>query len=1085
MARAGHVQVTQLDLEANRCEAVVNGNDRNEVLIRFDRQSAPLAECTCPKLGSVRTFCQHIAAVLVRLHEIQQFGEQSLNAHGNDRAAGLTPVGSHHVDAEQLAPEARLDPAQAAGRILELFDERPARPMRNRALSETRTVLRVEFILKLLSMNPRTSLFGIELRIGLRNLYIVRKLQDFLDQLARGESSVITPRFIYDPELHSFTPEDEKVLLGLIDLMNEQSVYQDPGRLDSAYAASLGNDRMMVFPPRAWKQLLPHLQRASSVTISDGARKISGLHLSDEPLPVRFTFGQADDDSCYLHVEGLDRVTVMEGYEQAFCSGTIRSLSAKGSKQLAELKAIVEASGTERIPIPRSQVSAFIETAVPGLKKLGSVAIDPAIRERIAQYPLQAKLYLDRIRDRLLIGVEFQYGEVLLNPLEEERKQLGASRILIRDHDRERQILDIIERDYVTRTEAGYFISEEEAEFEFLYSVVPQLRPLMHIYATTAVKLRVYRLDEMPKIRVEVSRDKTINWLEFRLNMGWIPESEIRSLIQALEEKRRYYRLPNGALLPLNHEELRELSKFLSEAGFTHADIEDSAIRVPLLHGLPIADRDYQGLKLNRAVRQLLDDLKHPDNLDFPIPDSLQDVLRDYQKFGFQWMKMLAHYGFGGILADDMGLGKTVQSIAFIASVLPEIRSERMPALVIAPSSLLYNWRSELQKFTPEIRVLIADGPARERAEKLQRLCDESGCDVVLTSYPLLLRDVKHYAERTFHTLILDEAQMFKNHTTQTARALKKLRARHRFALTGTPLENRLEELWSIFHVVFPELFQDRLAFANLPSQLVARRARPFMLRRWKRDVLQDLPDKVESVKLAELTSDQKRLYTAYLAKLQQETLKHLSENGFQKSRIKILSGLTRLRQICCHPALFVEGYRGRSAKLEQLQEIVAECLANRKRMLIFSQFTTMLGMIGRTLHDAGVPYFYLDGSTPTRDRVELCERFNNGEMDVFLISTKAGGTGLNLTGADTVILYDLWWNPAVDEQAADRAHRIGQKQTVHVIRLIAKDTMEEKMYELQHRKKELIDEVLGRGGEPDELGTLTEEELREILMIG
>jgi SNF2 family DNA or RNA helicase len=312
---------------------------------------------------------------------------------------------------------------------------------------------------------------------------------------------------------------------------------------------------------------------------------------------------------------------------------------------------------------------------------------------------------------------------------------------------------------------------------------------------------------------------------------------------------------------------------------------------------------------------------------------------------------------------------------------------------------------------------------------------------------------------------------------------VKAIKARYRFALTGTPVENRIEELWSIFDVVFPELFTGRKAFNELTRDAVAKRVRPFLLRRLKTDVLGELPDKIESLQASELLPEQKKLYVAYLAKLQKETLKHLSKDDFQKNRIKILAGLTRLRQLCCHPALFVEGYDGGSAKFEQLLEIIEECRSSGKRMLVFSQFTEMLGLIRRELGDQGIPHFYLDGKTPASERAELCSRFNEGERDLFLISLKAGGTGLNLTGADTVILYDLWWNPAVEQQAADRAHRIGQKNVVQVIRLVTQGTVEDKMYELQLRKKNLIDEVVQPGQEA--LSSLTEQEIREILMIG
>jgi SNF2 family DNA or RNA helicase len=420
-----------------------------------------------------------------------------------------------------------------------------------------------------------------------------------------------------------------------------------------------------------------------------------------------------------------------------------------------------------------------------------------------------------------------------------------------------------------------------------------------------------------------------------------------------------------------------------------------------------------------------------------------------------------------------------LQSIAFIVSVLPEIREQGLPAIVVSPASLVYNWYNELQKFAPKIRVVIVDGTKSERRSILQ---DVSQVDVVLTSYPLLRRDLEEYIAASFHTLILDEAQMFKNHATQTAQAVKSIQAQYRFALTGTPIENRLEELWSIFDAVFPDLFVGRRAFQDLPRATVARRVRPFLLRRLKTDVLKELPEKIESIQASELLPDQKKLYVSYLAKLREETVRHLDAETFQKNRIKILAGLTRLRQLCCHPALFVEDYTGSSAKFEQLLEIIEECRSAGKRMLIFSQFTEMLGIIGRELSYQGVPHFYLDGNTPASERVTLCDRFNEGERDLFLMSLKAGGTGLNLTGADTVILYDLWWNPAVEQQAADRAHRIGQKRIVQVIRLVAHGTVEDKMYELQQRKKNLIDEIIQPGEEA--LTALTEQEIREILMI-
>jgi SNF2 family DNA or RNA helicase len=460
------------------------------------------------------------------------------------------------------------------------------------------------------------------------------------------------------------------------------------------------------------------------------------------------------------------------------------------------------------------------------------------------------------------------------------------------------------------------------------------------------------------------------------------------------------------------------------------------------------------------------------------VPVSLESILRDYQKHGYRWMKTLAHYGFGGILADDMGLGKTLQSITFILSELPSIRDRKQPVLIVCPSSLSYNWLNEIMKFAPEIQSVVVDGNQRER-EKIQR--EAMGLDVLITSYPLLRRDIQWYEKQPFHTIFFDEAQAFKNPITQTARSVKRLRSDYRFALTGTPVENSPEELWSIFHVVFPELFKGLREFSHLTKKKIARRVRPFLLRRMKADVASELPEKLESLEMAELLPDQKKLYAAYLAKLREDTLKHLDKETIRKNRIKILAGLTRLRQICCHPGLFVDGYKEGSAKLEVLLRIVEESRLSGRRVLIFSQFTKMLELIGRNLTMMGLPFFYLDGQTPAQERVEICRRFNEGERDFFLISLKAGGTGLNLTGADTVILYDIWWNPAVEDQAADRAHRIGQKNVVQVIKLVTRGTIEEKISELQDKKRHLIEEII-HSSDDQKNSLLTEEDIREIL---
>ena len=1069
--RERKVGLTHIDHDYGVYEAVVSGREDFAVSIEFAQDRSMDASCTCPSLSSYDHHCQHIAAVLIHLHERMEHGTL-LRPY-----LSTTTVQDGRDGLRQHAAKSMLDLFQGPGK------DESARQI-GRVRFDTRETLEVEFTVRPYPYGYRQILFGIEMRLGGKRLYIVQKMREFLSRIARKEAFVFSKHFTFEPLEHCFERENEEVIQLLLEMYQHEAMYREAINNGSqiAYASTRNAERILLIPPVFWERMLSALQKAPLVKWMQGDQEYQGIELAEGNLPLSFSFKQDEDGrelEYQMSVKGLDSLTILEAYGMAQYEGVLYKLGSEPCKRLFKLKQIMEKANTESIVIEPEQLSPFIEQVVPGLMKLGEVRIAPAISDRIVKAPLQAKLYLDRIRDRLLAGLEFHYGQVMINPLEEKEPTHPHFQILIRDVEKEDQILEIMQNSLFTQTEAGYFLENEEAEYHFLYHVVPKLEKLVQVYATSAVKTRLHPGQVGAKVKVEL-KERT-NWLDVQFEFAGIPESEIRQLLHSVEEKRRYYRLPNGSLLPLEGEEFQEIGRFLDAMNIRQADLKGSEVRLPLIRGMRFLDADQQGrtVQLGKSFRKLLENMRNPDNLDFPLPDSLQHVLRDYQRYGFQWMKTLAHYGFGGILADDMGLGKTLQSIAFLVSVLPQIREQKLPALIVAPASVVYNWYHELRKFAPQVKAVVADGTKEERDQRYREMEE---VDVFITSYPLVRRDHDHFAKVRFHSLILDEAQAFKNHATQTAHAVKQIQAEHRFALTGTPIENRLEELWSIYDAVFPALFPSRKAFNELPSEVVAKRIKPFLLRRVKRDVLQELPEKIESIQTSDLLPEQKKLYLSYLVKLQQETLKHLQEKGFQKNRIKILAGLTRLRQLCCHPALFVEEYTGSSAKFEQLLDTLEECRQAGRRVLVFSQFTEMLGIIGRRLGELGIPYLYLDGQTPVRERVPLCQRFNEGEGDLFLISLKAGGTGLNLTGADTVILYDLWWNPAVEEQATDRAHRIGQKKIVQVIRLVTQGTVEEKMYDLQQKKKHLIDEVIQPGEEA--LSALTEQEIREILLL-
>ena len=440
----------------------------------------------------------------------------------------------------------------------------------------------------------------------------------------------------------------------------------------------------------------------------------------------------------------------------------------------------------------------------------------------------------------------------------------------------------------------------------------------------------------------------------------------------------------------------------------------------------------------------------------------------------------------GGVLADDMGLGKTVQIIALLKTAKQQAEPEgKHPlSLIVSPTSLTYNWLGELERFAPELSVMVLSGSIAQRAGQLEHARTAGDIDVLITSYPLIRRDIDQMKDILFRYAVLDEAQQIKNAGSVGANAVKQLQAETRFALTGTPMENSVGELWSIFDFVLPGYLGSYTSFMkryqdqdNLED--LRKRIRPFLMRRLKRDVLTELPDKQETVLTANMTAEQQKVYQAALLRLRDRVNHVMDEKGLSRGRAEVLSAMTELRQICCHPGLVLSDYAGSSGKTELLLDLLPGSLMGGHRVLLFSQFTGMLKLLKRTLEMNGIVTLYLDRATPPARRLELTERFNSGYGQVFLISLKAGGTGLNLTGADMVIHYDPWWNPAAEDQATDRAHRIGQTRKVDVIRLVTHGSIEEQVVALGERKKALFDQLITPG---EQLVTaLTEADIRAL----
>ncbi|MFB5266683.1 SNF2 helicase associated domain-containing protein [Paenibacillus enshidis] len=971
--------------------------------------------------------------------------------------------------------------------------------------------LQVEYIVKVMEGYNIEDHLALEMKIGIKRTYIVQKIRDFLDAVGSGESYPFTKMFTFDQTSQIFLPEDQAIMDILLRARANERLMK---KTINPYSSSLGtyeDPKRMYIPPIVWDQLLDRLLQARHVIWEGkGTLGTNQLEQAEGLPPVQYKITPGQEDGYALKVEGVNRLALLENYGIVLESGKLFKMEPRHIRQLSMLKSTLSTyGGKERIEVSARQIEPFLQNTLPVLRQLGEVKLDKKVQKNIQEPELTIKAFLDREAQTLVLRIEFHYGDIVIDPLSPSSKQRQSGEIiLIRDSEHEQRVLRLLEEAAISCISGRWLASTDEQMYEMLYHVLPSLEELAELYVSQSVQQFRQRSSNQMKLKADITQG--LDWLELAFELEGIETEEIIHILKHIVEKKKYVRLRDGVLLSLEGQAYDEIRTVAEQLDLKRDQAKQGVFRLPGLRALQLfhpEEAKSKTVRLGKPLRQFLERLLRPERMSYELPASLEPILRDYQAEGFQWFKNLSAFGFGGILADDMGLGKTLQTISYIRSELDERvaaaaagneagieagteartgsrnadPAAQQPVLIITPASLTYNWENELRRFAPELKVAVAAGDKEQRSSLMEDM-QAQAYDVLITSYPLLRRDAEWYKDKSFPILILDEAQAIKNSGSQTAQLVKQLSAKNRFALTGTPIENSLQELWSIFEAVFPALFHGQTHLQELPRERIARMISPFLLRRLKQDVLEELPDRIDTVHRSALVKEQKKLYMAYMARLREDTLKDLETDGFQKSRMRILAGITRLRQLCCHPSLFIENYEGTSGKLEQLLEMVADGLASGRRFLIFSQFSSMLGLIRTTLQKHGYQTFYLDGSTPASERVEMSHRFNEGENDIFLISLKAGGTGLNLTGADTVVLFDLWWNPAVEEQAAGRAHRMGQRKIVQVFRMVAEGTIEEKMLELQQKKKDLIEDVLNSS--TGNTSALSEEDIRELLSM-
>lgn len=920
------------------------------------------------------------------------------------------------------------------------------------ALSNEKAPLHAGFIFKINTNHKRECSYSVSITLGTSDTPI-SGCESFLSALlGKGEYKLSKHRAFSEKNFY-FQDTQRKIL----DILVES--YQNKAGSSSVYTNTLTATDFESFTA---KRLLPLLAKADCRFQINGMIQPNLQIIEDDPdILVDVT---ATDAGINISVPQSGLAVIPDG-SWFFYEGDLYRTTENWQKWFMPIYNALCVESRTQIDFRGANSINFAVSVLPHIRGQKGVVLQ-GLENVIVDDKPKFHIYFDRFDDGISAVITATYGKITLRLPSQDTE---GEKIVVRDFQGEDYILSFFEN--FSEVRSTFYLTEDADVFEFLTKTVPKLTKLAEIHASDSFSALLVK--DTPEIKNTAYYDSDIDLLEVGFDTPLTP-AEVMGIMSAIRHKKPFFRTKDGAFLEID--ESLDSFEVLSNLDFSYNDIKDgkkSLDRYNALYLSGLADAGKIGQ--NQAFSQLIEKVK---NTVAQIPDYLDSVLRDYQKTGVHWMKQLSMLGLGGILADDMGLGKTLEVIAFVMSEKPE-----KPALVVTPSALTYNWLSEINRFAPSAKAKIIDGTKEDRTASLK---DISGYDFIITSYPLLRRDIAEYSELDFSYCFIDEAQHIKNPKTLSSKAVKKVRADKRFALSGTPIENSLGELWSIFDFIMPGHLFTRQQFAMRFEKPITHgddgtlatlkgKIRPFILRRMKYEVLSELPDKIENTYFADPTPSQKKIYSAHLSSARREA-KELLDFG---DKLRILSLLMRLRQICCHPTLVSDEYEKESGKLNLLLDLVESGINAGHRILIFSQFTSMLAIIKEHLEAMEIEPFYLDGSTPPAQRSDLADRFNKGEKSVFLVSLKAGGTGLNLTGADMVIHYDPWWNPAVMTQASDRAYRIGQTKAVHVIKLATKGTIEEQILKLQEKKQNLADEIVTQNNAT--LASLSKEEIMDL----
>lgn len=914
---------------------------------------------------------------------------------------------------------------------------------------------------------------NVEFKLGKDNFYKIKNLKEFYNRVINNESFIYSNKLEFVHNVENFDKDSQKILSFIIKYAKIINYVNNTENTNFRYYGKKLSESSILLDEEGLDELFEILKGRKIEIEKDANVKKVTLIPSNPNIEFYLNKNAKNELELTHNLENYNYI-IIDGkkYTYIIMDEFIYRAKKNIKNTTFKLLEIYKKNYIDEIKFNTKQLPDFFALIEPKIKGNLVINID---KEEIKEYipeELGIKIFLDYNESNYITAeLKFCYGDTEFNPID-ENKNLKIARNAIK----ETECLNQLRKTgfMLDGQNKRFILVSDEAIYNFLTEDIELYMQKFEVMVTDNFKSKKIKEPRIGNIGVKIENNLLVINLE---NINY-DKNEIKEILQRYALKKKYYRLKDGSFIDLeSNENIEFLNNLESGLGISYEDIENGTISLPIYRSMYMEkilnNLDKSKIKKEESYVDFIKDTsKEKENTTLTLPKSLKGDLREYQKNGFQWLQMLEKYELGGILADDMGLGKTIQVITLILKYKEE-QKEKLPSIVIAPSSLTLNWKNEIQKFAPTLETIVINGSLEQRKKKIK---DIKKYDLIITSYDLLKRDLELYEKEdiTFKYAIADEAQYIKNSNTQNAKALKSIKAETRYALTGTPIENSLAELWSIFDYIMPGYLFKYKKFKQLYEVPIVKDndmysmkklkmlIEPFILRRTKKEVLTELPEKTITILNNEMEDEQQKIYLSYLAKAKQEAMQEIEINGVEKSHIKILALLTRLRQICCHPSLFLEDYNQDSSKLKQCIEIIKDGIEAGHKILLFSGYTSMFDIIEKELLKEDINYYKLTGKTNVNERVELVEDFNQNEnVKVFLISLKAGGTGLNLTGADMVIHYDPWWNISAENQATDRAYRIGQKNNVQVYKLITKNSIEEKIYELQEKKSKLIDNVL------------------------